>query len=200
MIVHLPHRGREHRSDTPPDARRENETTMKLYLASAIGRGSTELGAIDAALFGAGVASLNLVRLSSVIPPGSDIIQVERCPFEQNGRWGDRLYAVYAEQRTTTPGDQVCAGVVWCQDRVTGQGLLVEHNGDRVQPVLDQFTASLADLQAIRGLDIGPIHKCVVGAMCVGTPTCALVICGYATESWHTTTTEDRHACKPTRP
>ena len=145
---------------------------MKLYLASAIGRGSTELGAFDAALFGAGVANLNLVRLSSVIPPGSDIIQVERCPFEQNGRWGDRLYAVYAEQRTTTPGEQVWAGVGWCQDRETGQGLFVEHHGDREQPVRDQITASLTDLQAIRGLDLGPIHKCVVGAMCVGTPTC----------------------------
>ncbi len=159
---------------------------MKLYLASAIGRGSTELGAFDAALFRAGVANLNLVRLSSVIPPGSDIVQVERCPFEQNGRWGDRLYAVYAEQRTTTPGEQVWAGVGWCQDRETGQGLFVEHHGDREQPVRDQITASLTDLQAIRGLDLGPIHKCVVGAMCVGTPTCALVICGYATESWHT--------------
>ena len=162
---------------------------MKLYLASAIGRGSTELGAFDAALFRAGVANLNLVRLSSVIPPGSDIVQVERCPFERTGRWGDRLYAVYADQRTTTPGEQVWAGVGWCQDRENGRGLFVEHHGDREQPVRDQITASLTDLQAIRGLDLGPIHKCVVGAMCVGTPTCALVICGYATESWLTTPT-----------
>ena len=200
MIDHLPQQRREPRPDTPPHAPRVNETTMKLYLASAIGRGSTELGAFDAALFRAGVANLNLVRLSSVIPPGSDIVQVERCPFEQTGRWGDRLYAVYAEQRTTTPGEQVWAGVGWCQDRETGQGLFVEHHGDREQPVRDQITASLTDLQAIRGLDLGPIHKCVVGAMCVGTPTCALVICGYATESWLTTTRHDGRACKPTRP
>ena len=129
---------------------------MKLYLASAIGRGSTELGAFDAALFGAGVANLNLVRLSSVIPPGSDIIQVERCPFEQNGRWGDRLYAVYAEQRTTTPGEQVWAGVGWCQDRETGQGLFVEHHGDRrtarprprslrASPTSKRFEGSISD-------------------------------------------------------
>ena len=42
---------------------------MKLYIAKAIGRGSTELAAFDAALVGAGVANFNLIRLSSVIPP-----------------------------------------------------------------------------------------------------------------------------------
>ena len=54
---------------------------MKLYLASAIGRGSTELAAFDAARVGTGVANLNLVRLGSVIPPNSEIVQVEQCPF-----------------------------------------------------------------------------------------------------------------------
>jgi arginine decarboxylase len=163
-----------------------NEATVDLYLASAIGRGSTELGAFDAALVGAGVANLNLIRLSSVIPPYSDIVQVEQCPFEQPGRWGDRLYAIYAEQRTSTPGEQVWAGIGWCQDPETGHGLFVEHQGNREQAVREQITASLTDLQAIRGLDLRPLHSCVVGAMCPGTPTCALVICGYATESWLT--------------
>ena len=74
---------------------------MKLYLANAIGRGSTELAAFDAALVGAGVANFNLIRLSSVIPPNGEIVEVERCPFAQDGGWGDRLYAVYAEQRTS---------------------------------------------------------------------------------------------------
>jgi arginine decarboxylase len=179
-----------------------NDATVHLYLASAIGRGSTELGAFDAALVGAGVANLNLIRLNSMIPPKGDIVQVEQCPFEQDRRWGDRLYAIYAEQRTSTPGEQVWAGIGWCQDPETGHGLFVEHHGDREQAVRDQITASLADLQAIRRLDLGPVHSCVIGAMCPGTPTCALVICGYATESWPTTR-HDGHSFtghEPTEP
>lgn len=157
---------------------------MKLYLAKAIGRGSTELAAFDAALVGAGVANFNLIRLSSVIPPHGEVVEVERCPFAQTSGWGDRLYAVYAEQRTSIPGEQVWAGVGWAQDRETGRGLFVEHEGASEQAIRRQITASLGDLQAIRGLDLGAIHMCVIGAMCTGAPTCALVICGYATESW----------------
>jgi arginine decarboxylase len=157
---------------------------MKLYLAKAIGRGSTELAAFDAALVGAGVANFNLIRLSSVIPPGGEIVEVERCPFAQEEGWGDRLYAVYAEQRTGVTGEEVWAGVGWAQDRDTGRGLFVEHEGSLEQDVTDQIAASLGDLQAIRGLDLGPIHTSVVGAMCTGAPTCALVVCGYSTEPW----------------
>ena len=54
---------------------------MKLYLATAVGRGGTELAAFDAALVGAGVANFNLIRLSSVIPPNGEIVEVDRCPF-----------------------------------------------------------------------------------------------------------------------
>ena len=61
---------------------------MKLYLAKAIGRGSTELAAFDAALVGAGVANFNLIRLSSVIPPDGEVVEVERCPFAQARRLG----------------------------------------------------------------------------------------------------------------
>jgi arginine decarboxylase len=159
---------------------------MNLYLAKAIGRGSTELAAFDAALVGAGVANFNLIRLSSVIPPSGRVLEVERCPFSQEAGWGDRLYAVCAEQRTGVAGKQVWAGVGWAQDAETGRGLFVEHEGTCEQDVRDAISASLRDLQAIRELDLGPVQTSVVGATCTDTPTCALVICGYGTEPWPT--------------
>ena len=85
-------------------------------LGQAIGQGTTELSAFDAALVGAGVANFNLIRLSSVIPPNGEVVEVDRCPFSHGASWGDRLYAVYAEQRTSIPGQQVWAGVGWVQD------------------------------------------------------------------------------------
>lgn len=172
---------------------------MKLYLAKAVGRGRTALAAFDAALVGAGVANLNLVRLSSVIPPNGEIVEVDCCPFAQEGKWGDRLYAAYAEQRTNVPGEQVWAGVGWAQDRETGRDLFVEHEGAAEGEVRDQITASLGDLQAIRRFELGPIHSCVVGARCTGAPTCALVICGYATEPWPTAINDDPRALELVR-
>jgi len=157
---------------------------VNVFVAKAIGRGSTELAAFDAALIRAGVANFNVIRLSSVIPPNTQVLEVESCPLTDGCRWGDRLYAVYAEQRTSVPGQQVWAGVGWAQDRVTGRGLFVEHEGVREQDVRSQIAASLRDLHEIRGLDLTEIRCCVTGAMCTGAPTCALVICGYGTERW----------------
>jgi hypothetical protein len=57
--------------------------------------------------------------------------------------------------------------------------------------VRTQIAASLEDLHAIRGLDLGPIHTSVVGAMCTGAPTCALVVCGYGTQGWSPTPGHD---------
>jgi arginine decarboxylase len=167
---------------------------MKLYVAKAVGRAATELAAFDAALVRAGVANFNLIRLSSVIPPNGEIIEVERCPTVHSGTWGDRLYAVYAEQRTRRAGEQVWAGVGWCQESGSGRGLFVEHEGTTEEEVRDQIVASLGELQAVRGLDLGPIHTSVVGAMCTGIPTCALVICSYGTAPWPAAQTAESRA------
>lgn len=161
-----------------------NDDTLDIYLATAVGRGNTELGAFDAALVGAGVANFNLIRLSSVIPPNSRVLQVDTCPFTAAGGWGDRLYAVYAEQRTSIPGEQAWAGVGWCQDSDTGRGLFVEHEGSAEDEVRANIMASLNDLQSVRGVNFGRPQQVVVGAMCTGSPVCALVICGFATETW----------------
>ena len=116
---------------------------MKLYLAKAIGRGSTELAAFDAALVGAGVANFNLIRLSSVIPPNGEIVEVERCPFAAGrgvGRSAVRRLRRAADQRPRRAG---LGGVGWSQDRETGRGLFVEHEGAREQDVREQIAASL---------------------------------------------------------
>lgn len=157
---------------------------MNLYIAAATATGSTELAAFDHALIGVGAANFNLVRLSSVIPPGSRVIDVPRCPPVPGSTWGDRLYVVYAEQRASEPGRQAWAGVGWVQDARTGRGLFVEHEGDDEAAVRADLASSLADLQAHRELDLGPAHVRVVGVECTGEPVCALVLCAYAAEPW----------------
>lgn len=157
---------------------------MELHISAAVGRAATELAAFDHALIEVGAANFNLVRLSSVIPPGSTVVDAPRCPSMPSSTWGDRLYVVYAEQRASRPGTQVWAGVGWVQDPATGRGLFVEHEGDDERRVRADIHASLVALQAHREVDLGPIEMRVIGAECTGEPVCALVLCTYAAEPW----------------
>ncbi len=97
-------------------------------MSAAVGTGPTELAAFDDALLKVGAANFNLVRLSSVIPPASQVAERIGAIGSPGGTWGDRLYVVYAEQRAGRPGEQAWAGVGWVQDE-SGRGLFVEHEG-----------------------------------------------------------------------
>jgi arginine decarboxylase len=156
---------------------------MRLHISASIGEGDTELAAFDDALLRVGAANYNLVRLSSVIPPGATVVGCEGPMPSPGGAWGDRLYVVYAEQRASRPGEQAWAGVGWVQDE-SGRGLFVEHEGPTESGVRSDIEASLRQLQRGRRVDLGPIRHHIVGAACVDRPVCALVLCAYATEPW----------------
>src|SRR4051812_11887109 len=104
---------------------------MNIHIGTGIGTAATTLGAFDAALYDAGIANYNLLRLSSVIPPNTDLtINDNGIPHEvMPGGWGDRLYVVMAKMRIDTPNAEAWAGIGWVQDPVTKKGLFVEHEG-----------------------------------------------------------------------
>lgn len=156
---------------------------MRLHLATALGRGPTELAAFDDALLQVGAANFNLVRLSSVIPPDSEVVVCDGAMPAPVGAWGDRLYVVYAEQRASRPGDEAWAGVGWVQDD-DGRGLFVEHEGCDRRAVEADIDASLAHLQRGRGLVLGDVRRLMVGGAVTDSPICALVLCSYQAESW----------------
>src|SRR5579884_3429211 len=115
---------------------------MKIYLSTGLGNGPTKLAAFDAALSDAGVANYNLLRLSSVIPPKADIKEFpDGLPADlRPGEWGDRLYVVMAEKRVDTPNVEAWAGIGWVQDKETGKGLFVEHEGESEKAVRRDIT------------------------------------------------------------
>lgn len=159
---------------------------MELHITSSIGTGPTELSAFDAALNGCGIANYNLLRLSSVIPPNSTVIQHDNAldSVKLPGNWGDRLYVVMAEQRTEEVGSEVWAGIGWVQDPVTHKGLFVEHEGVSEEKVRADIAASLEALMVTRGVDFGPIQMKVIGAKCEDKPTCAMVAAVYQVSDW----------------
>jgi arginine decarboxylase len=154
-----------------------------LPVVAGTGDGSTSLSAFDAALRDTGVANFNLVRLSSVIPPGTDVDTTGGTPIPEGG-WGDRLYCVYAEQHADLPGVEAWAGIGWVQ-RLDGQGgLFVEHEGPSEAFLVNAIDSSLADLVAGRPEEFGEVHKVIKGVTCVDQPVCAFVVAAYETATW----------------
>jgi len=125
------------------------------------------------------------VRLSSVLPPGTFVDATGTAPAPV-GSWGDRLYCVYAEQRTTTPGEEAWAGIGWVQ-RLSGDGggLMVEHEGGSEAFVTDSILASLQDMVEASDEQFSIPDLVVNGAHCTGHPVCSLVVAPFEIASWH---------------
>lgn len=153
---------------------------LDITVRTGSASGRTLLSAFDAALHRAGVADLNLLTLSSVIPPNSRIRMIDT-PLP--GGHGDLLFCVRAEAYAEHPGDFAWAGLGWCVDE-TGGGLFVEHHGGSQQTVTEQIELSLADMKAIRGGGYGEVHMALASAHCLDLPACALVIAAYRVASW----------------
>lgn len=159
---------------------------MIIHMTSGIGQAPTKLAAFDAALNYSGIANYNILKLSSVIPPNSKIIDhKDGIPAEIiPGDWGDRLYVVMAEKRVDTPHVEAWAGIGWVQEKETGKGLFVEHEGNSERAVRRNIQHSLEALMAIRNVDFGEIQMKVVGGACKHHPICALVTAVYQASDW----------------
>ena len=158
---------------------------MNIQLSGGIGMGPTELSAFDQALVHAGVANFNLIYLSSVLPPNSKVRIAEK-PEKPDGNWGDRLYVVMAQMRTSQRNSEAWAGIGWIQDPKTKQGLLVEHEGHSEAEVRADIRHSLQALALNRGMEFGMPKMHVVGSKCSDLPVCALVVAVFESSSWRT--------------
>ncbi|HEX7260011.1 MAG TPA: pyruvoyl-dependent arginine decarboxylase [Candidatus Saccharimonadia bacterium] len=156
---------------------------MNIYVTAGAGSASTSLGAFDQALLAAGIANYNLIYLSSIVPHGSTIVTGERPQL--SGEWGDRLYVVIAQARTSIPNVEAWAGLGWAQHEETGKGLFVEHHGASKSTVEREIEQSLETLMQGRPNEkFGPIQMQVEGLRCETAPVCVLVAATFITENW----------------
>jgi arginine decarboxylase len=164
---------------------------MQIQVSEGVGIGPTELSAFDQALVNAKVANFNLIYLSSVLPPGSKVT-VAKDAEAPEGKWGDRLYVVMAQKRTSTRNQEAWAGIGWMQDPETKRGLLVEHEGNSETEVKSDINHSLIALARNRNMKFGVPHMHVVGTRCIDLPTCALVVAVFESASWRTANLSNR--------
>ncbi len=164
---------------------------MHIRITEGVGTGPTELAAFDQALVRGGIANYNLIYLSSVLPPDSEV-EFSTKTQQAEGKWGDRLYVVMSQMRSSQRNQEVWAGIGWMQDPETKRGLLVEHEGHSETEVKADIEHSLAAMAKNRRMNFGPIGMHVIGTKCTDLPVCALVVAVFEATSWRSLRTADR--------
>jgi arginine decarboxylase len=83
--------------------------------------GSTPLNAFDNALMAAGIGNINLVKISSILPPGVDLVTLPKIKL------GAVVPTAYAAMTSEVPGEVVAAAVGWARPAdATKNGVIME--------------------------------------------------------------------------
>lgn len=122
---------------------------MVIHVVWGAADGETPLSAFDRALARADIHNYNLVRLSSVIPPGETV--VESGELTEARSVGDLVGVVLAERRSTTPGETIAAGVGWA--KAAEGGVFYEASGTSGASVEREIRDGLEDAKRIRDWD-----------------------------------------------
>lgn len=165
---------------------------MQITVTSGSGRGKTAMAAFDDALNQAGIANYNLIKLSSIIPPQTDII-LDKYQSELPDEYGNRLYTVLAEMRTDEPNKTVGAGIGWYQWG-DNRGVFVENHQimdgldkkemeKRVKENLEQTVLDLCEFRSIP-MERSAIKTLIRVGEAKNEPTSVLVAAVYKSESW----------------
>ncbi len=93
-----------------------------LSVVAGHGEGGSEINAFDRALRDAGVADLNFLRVTSIVPPGARVIELPRYSP------GILMPAVYARISSTRAGDRITAAIGVGLSREHA-GVIMEHSG-----------------------------------------------------------------------
>ncbi len=121
---------------------------MKVSITSGKAEGPTKLNAFDNALLDAGIGDVNLIKVSSILPTGAEIVELPRFPA------GKMVNTVLSYVSSDQEGDQLCAVVaVAISDEL---GCVVEHSGINQDPerVKEEAIDMVKSMMQVRGLEI----------------------------------------------
>ena len=132
--------------------------------------GSTTLNAFDNALLAAGIGNINLIKVSSILPPEVPVIELPKI------KPGALIPTAYAAMTSETPGETVAAAVGYAvPDDPAKNGVIMEFHGVATKAEAErQIHLMLEEAFQVRGETIR--DRGVVSAEhTVGTrPGCAL--------------------------
>lgn len=124
---------------------------MKVSLTSGKAEGPSRLNAFDNALLNAGIGDINLIKVSSIIPAGAELVELPPFPA------GEMVKTVLSYVSSDHEGDLICATIaVAISDNM---GCVVEHSGINQDPeeVKEEAEAMVNYMMQIRGKSIQKI-------------------------------------------
>ncbi len=121
---------------------------MKISITSGKAEGPTKLNAFDNALLDAGIGNINLIRVSSIIPPDTKIIKLPKF------KAGDMINCVLSCATSNRKGDRISAVVAIATS--DDLGCVVEHSdvNKNLKLVEEEAIAMVKHMLDIRGKSI----------------------------------------------
>jgi arginine decarboxylase len=124
---------------------------MKVSITSGRAEGPTKLNAFDNALLNAKIGDINLIKVSSILPEGTEVVPVPKfIP-------GDMVNCVLAYTSSDIEGDLISAAVALATSDYFG--CVVENTGINRDPedVKNEAESMVRYMMDIRGLNINEI-------------------------------------------
>jgi len=129
-----------------------------MFFTRGVGKHRQNLQSFEEALRNAGIAQFNLVRVSSILPPGCQVVSREK-GLEQLLP-GEIVFCVLAEVRTNEPNRLACAGIgLAVPADKTKHGYIAEHHGfGMTQRACADYVEDMAAtmLAQTQGIDLDP--------------------------------------------
>jgi len=128
---------------------------VRFFLTCGRGEASTPLGAFDAALWDAGVGDLNLVKVSSILPPGC---REDTSPIPA----GSIVPCAYAYIISEVPGEIISAAVaVGIPEEAQEAGLIMEFSTRGPKEEAERIVRRMVEEgMALRRRTIKEIRSC----------------------------------------
>jgi arginine decarboxylase len=124
---------------------------MKVSITSGRAEGPTKLNAFDNALLNAKIGDINLIKVSSILPEGTEVVPVPKfLP-------GDMVNCVLAYTSSDVEGDLISAAVALATSDYFG--CVVENTGINRDPedVKNEAESMVRYMMDVRGLNINEI-------------------------------------------
>ncbi len=124
---------------------------MKVSITSGRAEGPTKLNAFDNALLYAEIGDVNLIKVSSILPSGTEIVPVPKFLA------GDMVNCVLAYESSEVNGDLISAAVAVATSDYFG--CVVENTGINKDPedVKNEAESMVRYMMDVRGLNIKEI-------------------------------------------
>ncbi len=109
------------------------KTPTKFFLVSGSSEGFSLLNAFDGALLASGVGDTNLVKMSSILPPGCEEMKQPPVPMPQ----GALVPVAYASLCSDVPGEVISAAVaIAIPEDPNRAGLIMEYSARAEEDVV----------------------------------------------------------------